>query len=582
MWFTITNNQQVGPIEERNIAVELAQGYYNVQTMVWREGLSAWIPIGQSELSKYLPRASPPPYIAQQPQTPSVSMRSRVTGGIGLAWGALVLISGLSRGAVTGGGSFFGLLFSAVMIIVGGYYCFNKPSRRYMVLASLVLMGLIGALLPRSGQRQGNNSPAQAQVSVGETFRTDDFEIVVTRADQRFTVGDEFFAQTPSNGAIYVAIQFIYKNISNKSIGAYSQPSLALIAPDGIKFEPDVSASIALATELELDEKALSDLNPGVQLRSASAFEIGADRFNKANWKIAVNADEQVLVQFLPKLVPTPVSTTGVQAPRPPVEVTQPIPPKIVAFQQPIANIESCTASDLRTRVMVWKPSFASDYLLSLPNFEDGEIVYIEFASDSTASCFGQELNSFSFPSQSETFGGTEVSFIGNASIKGNQCLFAGLYANEYVPGMQMGYTFARFKAVPAQTLLSETYCLRPTNESRSTALSTWSKLMATNALCKSDRFAVQFFTNKFLVLGEKYNFSLTPRNSDAQLIGDQPKFSSGESDTFQEEFYKMRNYQIALQVPNQNQLKGRVSFEKFIDSRWVSQGSELNFSCRN
>ena len=39
-------------------------------------------------------------------------------GGIGLAWGSIALVNGL----VNGLSSFVGLIFSVLMILVGGYY----------------------------------------------------------------------------------------------------------------------------------------------------------------------------------------------------------------------------------------------------------------------------------------------------------------------------------------------------------------------------------------------------------------------------------------------------------------------------
>ena len=60
MWYISRNSQQIGPIDERDIAVGLAQGIYGAETMVWREGWSQWSPISHSELAKYLPRVAIP------------------------------------------------------------------------------------------------------------------------------------------------------------------------------------------------------------------------------------------------------------------------------------------------------------------------------------------------------------------------------------------------------------------------------------------------------------------------------------------------------------------------------------------
>jgi len=55
MWYFHVNNQNVGPIDERDIAIGLAQGVYHSGTMIWRQGMPAWAAIVNTELQKYLP-----------------------------------------------------------------------------------------------------------------------------------------------------------------------------------------------------------------------------------------------------------------------------------------------------------------------------------------------------------------------------------------------------------------------------------------------------------------------------------------------------------------------------------------------
>lgn len=58
MWFVNSNNQQLGPFDERDIAVGLARGVYNAHTMVWREGWPSWLALAKTELAKHLSTAS--------------------------------------------------------------------------------------------------------------------------------------------------------------------------------------------------------------------------------------------------------------------------------------------------------------------------------------------------------------------------------------------------------------------------------------------------------------------------------------------------------------------------------------------
>jgi hypothetical protein len=57
MWFLRIHNQQLGPIEERDVAIGLANGAYQAGTLVWRQGFTGWMPISQTELNSYVPRS---------------------------------------------------------------------------------------------------------------------------------------------------------------------------------------------------------------------------------------------------------------------------------------------------------------------------------------------------------------------------------------------------------------------------------------------------------------------------------------------------------------------------------------------
>jgi len=148
------------------------------------------------------------------------------------------------------------------------------------------------------------------------------------------------------------------------------------------------------------------------------------------------------------------------QALRPP-SATAMQPTAKIDLQHPKANIQVCTVSDRRKPIPVWKPTFSSDNVTSLPDFKDGEVVYIEFASDALKNCLNDELSSFGFPNPDGSIGGTEVNLRGNSSIQGNLCVFAGLYVNEHVSGMHQGWLTTYFGAAPPQIASSVTHCRR-------------------------------------------------------------------------------------------------------------------------
>ena len=49
---------------------------------------------------------------------------------------------------------------------------------------------------------------------------------------------------------------------------------MRLVSPKGTKYDPDIGASSAFATQVDSSEKAISDLNPGITANSADVFEV--------------------------------------------------------------------------------------------------------------------------------------------------------------------------------------------------------------------------------------------------------------------------------------------------------------------
>ncbi len=139
---------------------------------------------------------------------------------------------------------------------------------------------------------------ASVPIKVGDTITTDKFEITVTAVEERAEVGSEFFSAKAAEGGKYIAIQWKYKNISDKPIGAFSQPSLKLVDSSGNKYDSDLDATSSYATEKELDSKILSDLNPGISVTDAEVFEVSTELYDPAGWKILIDSDKDAKVDL--------------------------------------------------------------------------------------------------------------------------------------------------------------------------------------------------------------------------------------------------------------------------------------------
>ncbi|MDP2181387.1 MAG: DUF4352 domain-containing protein [Actinomycetota bacterium] len=140
----------------------------------------------------------------------------------------------------------------------------------------------------------GKAEEAPALPKVGDKYTTEKFEISIISVETKEKVGSEFFEEKPAEGGEYVAVRWKYKNISKEPIGMFSTPSLKLLNPDDVKFDADIGASSAYATELDLTAKIVSDLNPGITVEDAQVFEVEKGSFDKATWQVLVDADKDV------------------------------------------------------------------------------------------------------------------------------------------------------------------------------------------------------------------------------------------------------------------------------------------------
>jgi hypothetical protein len=162
-------------------------------------------------------------------------------------------------------------------------------------------LGFIGAVMD-SGKSQQNEQArtsasadpnnAQAAPQIGVPFKTNKFEISVSKVGIRKRVGSDMFEQNASEGAAYFIVPFKYTNISSEPIGSFSVPTVKL-SVNGTEYDVDVGASSAYATEANLNSKVMSDVNPGISINDANVFEVAKSQLN-GELKVLISADDDV------------------------------------------------------------------------------------------------------------------------------------------------------------------------------------------------------------------------------------------------------------------------------------------------
>ena len=168
---------------------------------------------------------------------------------------------------------------------------------KYIALLSFVFCVslIVGLSIACGGSDSGDKaSTASITGKVGQTLKTDEFEITVTSVSSSKSVGGEYFGEKASEGAVFVIVNFKSKNITNSPISSSDLPEAKLIDPNDIVYEEASGATISYQTDKNINTKVLSDLNPGVTEKNASVFEVSSENWKKAGWRVRIDADEKV------------------------------------------------------------------------------------------------------------------------------------------------------------------------------------------------------------------------------------------------------------------------------------------------
>ena len=133
-----------------------------------------------------------------------------------------------------------------------------------------------------------NASKIPPALNVGESVTKGDLEFEVGEVKLRSELGKDFTSSKAAKGGIYLVVDWSYKNATRKPMSAFSKPDLSLLSPDGTEYDEDVGATSAHASEVDIDEKVISNLNPGISVQSASVFEVSKELLAEPGWRIQI------------------------------------------------------------------------------------------------------------------------------------------------------------------------------------------------------------------------------------------------------------------------------------------------------
>lgn len=103
-----------------------------------------------------------------------------------------------------------------------------------------------------------------------------------------------------ADGQTLVVVKYSYKNLTTEPIGSMRLPSLALVSPDGVRSQPDATASKAYVAANSTNTALTNDQNPiltpGTTATDAGLFKVRTDLLAKPGWSLVIEADEDVKV----------------------------------------------------------------------------------------------------------------------------------------------------------------------------------------------------------------------------------------------------------------------------------------------
>lgn len=194
-----------------------------------------------------------------------------------------------------------------------GIYLINKSEMQgkgkfiaLNIFIILIILGFIGSEGEETSNASSGNESVkvveqasekqQAAWKVGDTIKTGKFEITVTSVSNRNSVGGQFMNEKPAEGGMFVVVNFKYRNITKEPITSYSFPDLKVIDPNGTDYDEATGATVSYQTEVDLNKKTISDLNPGITQKDATVFEVSRDLWKSKGWKLVIDADEDIEV----------------------------------------------------------------------------------------------------------------------------------------------------------------------------------------------------------------------------------------------------------------------------------------------
>jgi len=168
-----------------------------------------------------------------------------------------------------------------------------------LIAVSVVIIGFNMAINDGTTASKAVEPAEVKSYTVGKPFIIEDIEINVIKVVKLTSIAGNILwsDKTPSKGGIFVAIKWSLRNAGNVPVNSFNLPSkLQLISGDGATYDQDISATMQLAGEWNIDSKVMSSLNPKISVEEVAVFEIAKELVEQGGWMIKVGGIRMPLI----------------------------------------------------------------------------------------------------------------------------------------------------------------------------------------------------------------------------------------------------------------------------------------------
>lgn len=154
------------------------------------------------------------------------------------------------------------------------------------IFAAFALLAL-SACGSELGEPAGQEAAPAKVYAIGEAVPIEGKELTITKVEEKTSIGGEIGSKVEP-GETFIVAYYTQKNTSTEPVDLISSSSISLIDDNGNTYAEDTMGSAFAVGLLDNPPVFETTVNPGVSSKSAIAWKVAKDNFDKATWTLKV------------------------------------------------------------------------------------------------------------------------------------------------------------------------------------------------------------------------------------------------------------------------------------------------------